>query len=317
MRVVLYRGAFCAYWRENGVPKRVALRAENREAAERRLEDLKRALRRPSSTVAQIAEAYLADRPGMASIVNIRFALSRVTPVMGHLRPDQVDRAICRAYTLRRRRQGVKDGTVIKELSALRAALRWQDKNTPAIIEMPPSPPPKDLYLTRADYRALRDAAKLVPHLYLFIVLAYSTAGRRAAILELTWDRVDFHRGIIRLGKGERRTKGRATVPMTDGAREALAEARPAALTDYVIEYAGRPVGSVKRAFRAAVHRAKLPDGVSPHVLRHSAAVHMAESGVPMSEISQFLGHTTTSITERVYARYSPDYLRRAAGALE
>jgi hypothetical protein len=48
-------------------------------------------------------------------------------------------------------------------------------------------------------------------------------------------------------------------------------------------------------------------------LLRHTAAVLMAENGVPMSEISQYLGHNSTETTERVYARYSPDYLRKAA----
>jgi len=43
----------------------------------------------------------------------------------------------------------------------------------------------------------------------------------------------------------------------------------------------------------------------------------MAEEGVPMPEISQFLGHSNTQVTEKVYARFSPDYLRRAAAALE
>ena len=52
-------------------------------------------------------------------------------------------------------------------------------------------------------------------------------------------------------------------------------------------------------------------------MLRHSAAVHMAEEGVPISEISQYLGHSNTQITERIYARYSPEYLRKAAAALE
>jgi integrase len=65
-----------------------------------------------------------------------------------------------------------------------------------------------------------------------------------------------------------------------------------------------------------AVAAAKL-EGVSQHVLRHSAAVHMAEAGVPMSEIAQFLGHSSTSVTERVYARYSPDHLRRAAAVVD
>jgi len=43
----------------------------------------------------------------------------------------------------------------------------------------------------------------------------------------------------------------------------------------------------------------------------------MGEAGVSMSEISQYLGHTNTATTQRVYARYSPDYLRGAAAALE
>jgi len=56
---------------------------------------------------------------------------------------------------------------------------------------------------------------------------------------------------------------------------------------------------------------------VSPHVFRHSAAVWMAEGGVPMEEIAQFLGHSDVEITRKVYARYSPDYLQKAAKALE
>lgn len=43
----------------------------------------------------------------------------------------------------------------------------------------------------------------------------------------------------------------------------------------------------------------------------------MAENRVPMSEISQYLGHKSTLITERVYARYSPEYLGSAAESLE
>ena len=43
----------------------------------------------------------------------------------------------------------------------------------------------------------------------------------------------------------------------------------------------------------------------------------MAENGVPMTEIAQFLGHANTRVTEEVYARFSPQYLSRAAAALE
>lgn len=232
----------------------------------------------------------------------------------GPLRPDQIDRPLCRGYTARRRQEGRQDGTIAKELSCIRSALYWHDRNTPAKIELPPRPAPRDRYLTRAEYSRLRLAAKRDPHVYAFVVLGLATAARKQAVLDLTWSRVDFDRGLIRLWSGEG-GKGRATVPMTRHARRTLRALRRAATTPYVIEYGGRKVGSIKRGFASACRRAGLED-VTPHTLRHTAAVWMAERGVPMTVIAQYLGHSDDRITQRVYARYSPDYLREAASAL-
>jgi hypothetical protein len=43
----------------------------------------------------------------------------------------------------------------------------------------------------------------------------------------------------------------------------------------------------------------------------------MAESGVPMEEIAQYLGHSNVNVTRKIYARFSPNHLRAAAAALE
>ncbi len=43
----------------------------------------------------------------------------------------------------------------------------------------------------------------------------------------------------------------------------------------------------------------------------------MAEAGIPMAEISQYLGHSKIEITAQVYARYSPDHLRAAADVVD
>ena len=43
----------------------------------------------------------------------------------------------------------------------------------------------------------------------------------------------------------------------------------------------------------------------------------MAERGVPMEKIAQYLGHNDSRTTERVYARFAPDYMKDAAAALE
>lgn len=152
-------------------------------------------------------------------------------------------------------------------------------------------------------------------HVRLFIILALATAGRMTAILELTWDRVEFDRGVVRLGEGDRRRKGRATVPMTDRLRVALEDAVKVRTCDYVIEYGGNPIKKIRKALASAAGAAGLP-WVTPHVFRHTAAVWMAEARVPMAEIAQYLGHTDSRITERVYARYSPAFLRGAARAL-
>lgn len=317
MRLVWFRGRWHAYERVGGQPKRTSLGTTSREIATRRLIDLETGRKRKPTTVAQMYTVYLEERgPHLAGQKTLRFAWQRLAPVFGHLRPDQITRALTRAYAAKERRRGVGNGLIRRYLGVLSAIVRYNDKHSPAIIEMPPAPPPRSRNLTREQYRALRDAAAHTPHLHLFVVLAYTTAGRAGAILDLTWDRVDFARGEIRLGLGERRTKGRATVPMHDSAREPLEQARRSALTDYVIEYGSKRVYTVKRAFARAAERAEVP-WCTPHVLRHTAAVHMAESGVSMAEIAQFLGHSSQNVTFKTYARFSPSYLRRAASALE
>ena len=102
---------------------------------------------------------------------------------------------------------------------------------------------------------------------------------------------------------------------MTDTARRALEEAAKGRTCEYVVEYGGQKVGRIVKAFRRTAERADI-SWCTPHVLRHTAAVWMAEASVPMAEIAQFLGHSDSRITERVYARFSPQHLRRAAAAL-
>ena len=309
MRLKLYRGWWYAVWREAGETKRRALRTQDRHAADRALADYERLLATPTGTVGSIYVAYLADK----GTERARWAWKQLAPAFSQIRPDQVNRAACRAYVAARR-QTVGDGTIHTELTFLRAALRWHDRNTPALVELPSKPPPADEYLTRDQYETLLASTETL-HIRLFIVLALATAGRMTAILELTWDRVDFDRGLIRLGTGEKRRKGRATVPMTDRAHGELMAAAVARTCAYVVEYGSGPVKKIRKAFAAAALAAGVP-WCTPHVLRHTAAVWMAEDGVPMAEIAQYLGHTDSRITERVYARFSPSHLRRAARAL-
>lgn len=149
----------------------------------------------------------------------------------------------------------------------------------------------------------------------LFVTLAWGTAARSGAILDLTWAKVDLERGRIDFNIGDHKNKKRTLVPMTRAVREALEEAYKARTSEYVIEFGGKQVKRIVKGFRETAKRADLK--LSPHDLRRSAAICMAESGVTMDEIAQFLGHSNPATTYKVYARFSPDYLRKAASALD
>lgn len=227
----------------------------------------------------------------------------------------------CRAHTAERRAAGISDGTIHTELGHLRTVLKWAQDNkfialAPA-IERPAKPEPKDRHLTREEAQRILASAK-TPHLKTAIHLMLGTAARVSAILELTWDRVDFNKKLIYLRdpNDKVKRKGRAIVPINKTLMTALREVRAGSVSNYVVEWASEPVKSLKKSIATAARAAGVED-VSAHVFRHTAAVWMVEAGVPMEEVSQYLGHNSVEITRRVYARYSPDHLRKAAAALD
>lgn len=279
-------------------------------------------LTRPKGkSVAELWQSYLIEMAGRAIAVTMPFAWKSLGPRFGTLAGDAITRADCLAYMADRRKAGIKDSTIHTQLGRLRMVLKWAEKreliDRAPHIERPATPTPKEGHLTREQSRALIEAANL-PHIRLFIILALATGARKEAIFSLKWIRCDFDREQIDLRDPDLKTphKGRAIVPMNRTVKTALLEAHKGALSEYVVEWGGVRVLAVKRALNTAAKAAGVGH-VYPHLFRHSAAVHMAEAGIPMEEIAQFLGHNNVSVTRKIYARFSPNYLRGAAAALE
>lgn len=316
------RGGLALIYYRDGKRHRHSLGTSDKGEAERRAPGLYAELTRPQGkAVSDLWQAYRADKEGRAVLATMEHTWKALKDRFGDLPGDEITTAHCRAHVAARRKAGVKDGTLHTELGHLRMVLVWAEKqrliNRAPYIERPSKPKPKEKHLTRAEARALINASPM-PHIRLFITLALSTGGRSAALLGLTWDRVNLERGLLDLRDPEMTQphKGRAIVPINRTLRTALLAAKAGALSPFVIEWAGERVGSVKKGLTTAATKAGLPK-VSPHMLRHSAAVHMAEAGIPMEEIAQYLGHSDVNVTRSIYARFSPDYLRTAAAALE
>lgn len=243
-----------------------------------------------------------------------------VLPEFGDLRPDQITTEDCRGYLRARVAAGRKIGSAHTELGHLRSACRWACKmgliDKVPHIEMPPKPDSDVRPLSDADLQAIIDNCEAF-HVRLAVILLLSTGARVSAILDRTWDKIDFDRGVIdlRLTDGVTR-KGRAVVPMNRMARVALQAAWNARETEWVVEYNGKPIKSIRTGYSAALKRAGL-EGVNIHQIRHTVAVKMLAAGQPIEVVSQYLGHSNIQITLKTYARFMPDHLSDAASVLE
>jgi integrase len=216
------------------------------------------AVKPKGKTVAELWEAYRTDKAGRPVVAIMPHQWKALEARFGRMNADEISIQDRRAHVAERRAAGRKDGTIITELGRLRMVLKWAvdhghlDKAPK--IERPATVKRRvDKHLTAHQIMALADACK-APHLTLFVHLAYASAGRAAAILGLTWDRVHFDRDKIDLEDPEIQIahKGRAVVPMTRTLRLRLLEAQAGARSNYVIEWNGERVRSVKKGLATA-----------------------------------------------------------------
>ncbi|MDI1263914.1 MAG: site-specific integrase [bacterium] len=211
-------------------------------------------------------------------------------------------------------------GTVRKELSMLLACFNWHadvKRKTikPADVpvwEMPPASEARDRWLRTEELQRMMTAAAehsaefgngLLSRVERFLWLALETAARRQAILELTWDRVDFEINTIdyRVPGRPVTKKRRAVVPISTTLRPILLRAYAERTGDLVCD---NESASIWRAVKSVAKRAKVAD-VSPHVLRHTAATHMLRNGVSIWTVAGILADTVATV-ERVYGHHAP-----------
>lgn len=341
-------GVFYAKWTDGRRSKRRSMGTRDAATAQARFAQwllMGGTAERPAEpakvyTVADLWSVYEEQhvKPRVVSSATHDFSWKNLSAHFGSLTLDKVSDAVP-SYAAKRERGQIgrpaKSATIRRELALLRACFNWcacPKERKPLIgladvpgFALPAESQPRDRWLKEDEIARLLAAARegeRLSRVERFLWLALETAGRKQALLDLTWDRVDFETNVIHLAlPGRKQTKKRrASVPISKALRPVLERAYAERTTERVLDHGGEvwaAVQSVARkaglapAVKRATGQAATATGISPHVMRHTAATHMARRGVPLFIVAKILGDTIATV-EKTYAKHAPDDLRAA-----
>ncbi|MES2209022.1 MAG: tyrosine-type recombinase/integrase [Chloroflexota bacterium] len=163
---------------------------------------------------------------------------------------------------------------------------------------------------------ALRDRA--------VVETAYAAGLRISELAAADLGSLHLRRGEIRvIGKGRKERIGLLGGPARGALADYLDEARGVLLAERTgagpdpveifLNHRGEAIGV--RGLRLRINRlcrlAGLPEGVSPHTLRHSFATHLLDGGADLRVVQELLGHESLATTQ-IYTHVSPARLRSA-----
>jgi integrase len=142
--------------------------------------------------------------------------------------------------------------------------------------------------------------AESTPILRLIVLTAVLTGARKNEVLSLTWDRVDFDAGTLRIESRKRTHALPAELwqPLLD--HHTLSPYNVP--DDFVFATStGSPIDgrNALRWFKEAAERAGITRRVWIHQLRHTAGTRAAEVGLTALEVAAMLGHAQASTSER------------------
>lgn len=147
------------------------------------------------------------------------------------------------------------------------------------------------------------------------IAVALNTGMRRAEILGLKWENVDFQAKRIRV---EKTKNGRVRfIPINDDLFKQILNLKSENGQSAFVFFnpaTKKPFLDMKTPFKRACRISGI-EGLRFHDLRHTFATRLAEKGIIMRDIRDLLGHFSVTVTER-YAHSNDEQMRKAVDVL-
>lgn len=268
------------------------------------------ALQAEKTTFEDLARLYLQDYEinGKKSLRRAKQLVTHLTKSFARLRAIQITTPRVQDYITGRQNEGIANGTINRELAALKRMFRLASHQTPPLVLTIPhfrllqEHNVRQGFFTEEDYKVLR--AALPDHLKVPFILAYWTGMRAGEILSLRWGQIDWERGLLRLEPGSTKNGRGRVVPLVQEARDVLQVWRDHTLRTYplchwVCHYEGQRMGRIqKKTWDAACRLVGLP-GRLFHDLRRTAVRNLVRCGIPERVAMEISGHKTRSVFDR------------------
>ena len=207
------------------------------------------------------------------------------------------------------------DGTINRKLAALSKILTQANKtkvltNKPDIASYRRKEGRGRLrFITKDEEVRLLDKLNFMrPEFSDFTAFLIDTGFRFGEALKFTW--ADYSNGKVTLWKTKSNTP--RTIPLTQRCKDIIE--RCPKDTDRPFAHINR--NTYRSVFDKARGMAGLGTDVIPHVMRHTCASRLVQSGVDIRRIQVWLGHSTIAMTMR-YSHLAPDDLNVCLDALE
>jgi site-specific recombinase XerD len=242
-----------------------------------------------------------------------------------HRSPDQLGPEEIRAYQVHlftQRKLGPR--TVGHHTAALRFFFCKTLKRNYPVEEVPYPKAGRKLpiILTQEEAVRLIDSASNLFHRAMLMTL-YSTGMRRAELCHLKVEDIDSTRMIVHIRHGKRNRD--RDVPLSPKLLETLREYwRWMQPKTYLFPgtqngwRADKPITPkvLWEACREAAQAAGISKNVRPHLLRHSFATHLVESGADLPTVQLLLGHSDLKATS-IYLHLSERHLKAAGTPID
>lgn len=225
-------------------------------------------------------------------------------------------------FEQRRRTEGVKPPTIIRDLSCLSSIFgfaedRFEFEGNPVRSYLKrrskrglKNSPPRTRYLSHQEEQSLLQAASGI--LQDAIILSIDTGLRCEELLSMTWDRVDLDNQTISTTT-DTKTGTKRSVPILPRSLKILRKIPRNIRSAYVLCHGdGKRYTTFRKGFASAVKNAGLED-VRWHDLRRTCGCRLLQDhDMYMEKVSIWLGHRSISTTESTYAFFRVHDLQQA-----